>query len=251
MRNMDNSSARKPANNRRFFYFLTGGLIAIGLIAGIFVMLSASRDAGAKPAALPITEGADAALVKAALAVAFHSTMDSSVGEIEKLSADSAHPPGNPYLLAVGTQAPEFTLQTLAGRSISLSDYRGKTVLLEFFATWCPHCQAEAKHLAELRAALPASKVAFLSVNADGEDAASVYAFDQFFAVSYPTLLDPGGRAGTFNNRGSAGRVTKSFYVHIYPTFYIIDRNGSVAWRSDGEQPDALLLKELTEISGK
>jgi hypothetical protein len=45
--------------------------------------------------------------------------------------------------------------------------------------------------------------------------------------------------------------VTRAYAVQTLPTFYIIDRNGMVAWRSDGEQPDALLQKKLKEISTK
>jgi thiol-disulfide isomerase/thioredoxin len=131
---------------------------------------------------------------------------------------------------------------------VNLSDYKGKTVFLEFFATWCPHCQAEAQHIVAIRQA-SSTRIEFLSVNADSEDAASVYAFHRYFALTYPALLDPGQTAGSFNSKGSAGPVTKAYQVHIYPTFYILDKDGKVAWRSDGEQPDALLLKELQLIS--
>ena len=70
-----------------------------------------------------------------------------------------------------------------------------------------------------------------------------------FYALSYPTLLDPGEAAGSFKNKGSAGPMTRSYGVRAFPTFYVINRNGSVAWRSDGEQPDALLMKLLAKTS--
>ncbi len=242
----------KRAGTRRLFYLVTGGLVAASVVVGIFVALGASRGslfAGAPGADAADPDPAHAALAKAAEAVGFHSTVDSTVGVIEKLSADSVRPPANPLLIPVGAAAPAFTLQTPTGQRVSLSDFKGKTVLLEFFATWCPHCQAEAQHLVAIRAALSAKKFAFLSVNADGEDAASLYAFDRYFAIPYPTLLDPGDVAGSFNRRGSAGPVARSYRADIYPTFYIIDRNGFVAWRSDGEQPDALLIRELAQVS--
>ena len=250
-------SSQKRTRTRRLFYSVTGGLIALSVAAGVWVALGESQPSseGARGVfgRVPREDAADsnpaaAALARAARAVGFHSTVDSSVGVIEKLSADSAHPPGDPLLLPVGTPAPGFSLQGPTGERVNLSDYRGKTVFLEFFATWCPHCQAEAQHIVAIRQAT-STRIEFLSVNADSEDAASVYAFHQYFFLTYPALLDPGQTAGSFNGKGSAGPVTQAYQVHIYPTFYIIDKEGKVAWRSDGEQPDATLLMELRLIS--
>jgi peroxiredoxin len=261
MNGFDNGGAvaQKRSNPRRLFYVITGGLIALSVLAGILVALGGSRGAGANLSSVfgkpNLTEDvdtafADAVLVKAANAVGFHSTMDGSVGLVENLSAESAQLQGNPYLLPLGAQAPDFALQTPTGQRVRLSDEKGKTVLLEFFTTWSAACQAEAEHIVAIRAAMSAKKFDFLLVNGDGEDAASLYAFDRSFALPYSTLLDPGGGAGSFSSPGSAGPVTKAYAIRTYPTFYIIDRNGFVAWSSEGEQPDALLQKKLKEISG-
>lgn len=231
------------AGMRRPFYLVIGGLLTLSVLAGVLVALGGSQKASEKlsnvfgpPNVTEDTDSAfaDAALVRAANASGFHSTVDSSVGIIENLPAESARPPANPLLLPVGAQAPDFALQTPTGQRVGLRDFKGKVVLLEFFTTLSPACQAEAENIVAMRAALPA-RLVFLSVNAGEEDAGSVYAFDRAFAIPYPTLLDP-GRA-----------VTKSYSVQAYPTFYIIDRNGFVAWRSDGEQPNALLEKKLKE----
>jgi thiol-disulfide isomerase/thioredoxin len=249
----------RRARMRRVFYLVTGGLLALSVAAGVFVSLQAGKGAGVRRGGLfgnmPAEKDADsdpaqAVLAKAALSVGFHPTMDSSVGTIENLAADAVHPSGSSLLLPVGATAPDFSLLTPTDERESLSNYRGKVVFLEFFATWCPHCQAEAQHIVAIRQAT-STKFVFLSVNADSEDAASVYAFDRYFAVTYPTLLDPGRVAGSFNSKGSAGPVTQAYQVRIYPTFYIIDKEGKVAWRSEGEQPDALLIRELQETAKK
>ncbi len=258
--NGSNTAVARRAVMRRLFYFIIGGLLALSVLAGILVALGGNKGASARLASVfgtpSVTEDmdsafADAALARAADAVGFHSTLDSSVGVVESLPAESARPPESPFLLPVGTRAPDFSLQTPTGQRVSLSDYRGKTVLVEFFATWSPESQAEAEHLVAIRAALSAKKFAFLSVNADGEDAGSLYAFDRAFAIPFPTLLDPGDVAGSFNHEGSPGPVTQSYAVRAHPTFYIIDKNGFVAWRSEGEQPDALLQRKLKEIAAK
>ena len=136
---------------------------------------------------------------------------------------------------------------TLKLVTVSLSDFRGKPVLLELFATWCPHCQAEAPHLAKLATELQPKGVAFVSINADSENAASVYAFHRYFGLPYPALLDQGTPTGSFSHQGASGPVTSAYHLESYPTFYVISPTGRVTFASDGEQPDALLRKELLQ----
>ena len=167
------------------------------------------------------------------------------------MPADAPLPQPSPTLLPVGTQAPDFALWTPAGESVSLSAYRGRVVLLEFFATWCPHCQSEARHLVELHKKLPADRFAFVAVNVDSEDAATVLAYDRYYGIPYPTALDPGGLQGDPKHPSGPGRVSRQYKVASYPTFYIIDAGGRVAWRADREQPDALLLQELGRASDR
>src|SRR5205085_2027036 len=112
-------------------------------------------------------------------------------------------------------------------------------------ATWCPHCGAEAPHLQQIYSSLPKARYAFLSVNGDGEDSASVLAYHRYFGLAFPALLDPSSHPGTFRRPGASGRVTLSYRLRSFPTFYVIDRAGRITWRGDGEQPNALLLREL------
>jgi peroxiredoxin len=191
------------------------------------------------------------ALAAAADALGFRQTTAENVGVVENLPPDTQLLAPSKSMLAVGTAAPDFALSTATGERVRLSDLRGKTVLLEFFATWCPHCQAEAQHLTRMFRTLPPGEFAFLSVNADSEEPASLYAFDRFFHIPWPTLLDPGTPAGSFKQAGGAGPVTAAYGVALYPTFYIIDPKGRVAWRNDREQPDMLLSQKLHEVAAK
>ena len=103
----------------------------------------------------------------------------------------AAPPASNPDLLPVGCAAPAFTLKTPAGETVSLADFRGKAVLLEIFAVWCPHCAAEAPHLRDLAESMAAENVAFVSIDGSGADAASVFAYHVYFGLPFPALLDP------------------------------------------------------------
>jgi hypothetical protein len=87
-------------------------------------------------------------------------------------------------------------------------------------------------------------------VNADGEDAASVFAYHRYFGLQFPALLDPSGRPGSFHDQGSPGPVSTAYRVQAYPTFFVLDPRGRLVWRGDGEQPDALLRQELARASG-
>jgi peroxiredoxin len=242
---------RSSANSRnlRVVWIATGGL-AIVVAVVVAVLLATSSSAKAPSAAPPTNADRNAApaLVQAADAVGFHPTTEPGVGEIEGEPASASQPPSNPNLLAVGTVAPNFTLKTPEGGSVTLTQYRGKAVLLEFFATWCPHCNAEAPHLRAIAKSLPKG-TAILSVNADGEGAPSVFAFHRYYGLPYPALLDPSAQPGSFSSPGAAGPVTTKYAVQAFPTFYVIDRQGRISWRDDGEQPDVLLRQELRQAA--
>ena len=236
----------RAEQTRRLIWVASGGLIVVvGIVVGVLLATRSSPSVAAPPATPAADRNAPASLVSAADATGFHPTTEPGTGEIEGQPASAAEPAQNQNLLPVGSTAPAFTLSTPQGTTVSLSDYRGKAVLLEFFATWCPHCNAEATHLHDLYASLPKKKVAFVSVNADGETAPSVFAFHRYYGLQYPALVDPSSQPGSFKQQGTAGKVTSAYRVEAYPTFYVIDPKGRISWRSDGEQPDALLRQEL------
>jgi peroxiredoxin len=246
-------AARKRRQSaRRVAMGSTAVLVALGAAVGLYLALRPSDESATRAAEAAAGTGSSATpeAAPAADAVGFHPSPASDAGIVETLPADVMLPPPSRTLLPVGAEAPDFALRTPRGETVKLSDYRGKTVLLEFFATWCPHCQAEAPHLARLMASLPASGYIAISVNADSEDAASLWAFDRYYDISWPTLLDPGPVAGSFRQAGGPGPVTMRYGVALFPTFYIVDAKGEIVWRNDREQPDALLAQRLRNAAG-
>jgi peroxiredoxin len=229
--------------------------LALALVLGVVVvttvvvgvlLASTGNHASGRVVTIPAADrSASAGLIRAAEAVGFRPTTAPGAGAVEGRPLTGDAPPAPADLLPVGAVAPAFRLHTPAGEPLSLSSLRGKAVLLELFATWCPHCAAEAPHLKAMYAKLPHDRYAFVAINADSEDAASVLAYHIWFDLPFPALLDPGADPGSFHSQGSAGPVSAAYKVRLFPTFYVIDPSGRIAWSAAGEQPDALLLHEL------
>jgi peroxiredoxin len=240
-----------PRRTTRWVWWGTGALALAIVVVGAVLVVRSGRGSPTTPAAASSADAhAPAALVRAADRVGFHPTTEPGAGEIEGKPASDAPATTSTELLPVGRRAPGFTLRTPQGQAVSLADQRGKAVLLEFFTTWCPHCNAEAPHLRRLGTSLGTRRYAFLTVNADSEGAPSVFAFHRYYGLPYPALLDPGGAPGSFDGQGGSGRVTSEYGVEAYPTFYVLSPTGRVVWRGDGEQPDALLRAELVRAAG-
>ncbi|WP_082235278.1 redoxin domain-containing protein [Halobacillus massiliensis] len=88
-----------------------------------------------------------------------------------------------------GEMAPDFTLNTLAGEKVKLSDYRGEKVLINFWATWCPPCRAE---MPDMQKFYENNDIKILAVNLTGTESSrmDVDPFVQEFGLTFPILMD-------------------------------------------------------------
>ena len=100
-----------------------------------------------------------------------------------------------------GFLAPDFELPTLDGSSVRLSDLRGKPVIVNFWATWCPPCRAEMPALQQVAQRYEARGLTVLLVN-QSEPPAQVRAFLDSLGITLPTLLDNGSVAFVYRVRG-------------------------------------------------
>jgi thiol-disulfide isomerase/thioredoxin len=117
--------------------------------------------------------------------------------------------------------APEFTLPNLDEKQISLRQYRGKVVFLNFWATWCIPCREEMPALEQLHQTFQQKDLIILAINLK-ESAEQVKTFFQKRAFSFPALLDHNGS------------VFRDYSVAGMPTTYLIGRDGKLLARGVG-----------------
>jgi peroxiredoxin len=124
------------------------------------------------------------------------------------------------HLVDESTPAPDFSLRTLDGESVSQNSLRGKRVLLHFWATWCGVCRTELSTLDRVYARLGPDEV-LLSVAADSDDPERLRAFVREHGIRYPVLL-------------ADARVLEDYRVDTFPTNYFLDKDGTVEDRTIG-----------------
>ena len=135
---------------------------------------------------------------------------------------------------AVGSPAPDFTLTTLDGEPLHLSDLRGKVVALNFWATWCAPCRLEMPDL-QARADQFPDRLAVVGVNF-AETAEEIEAFRKDVGVRFPLLLDP------------KAEVQGLYRVLGYPTTFFIDEEGVIRQQHIGLMSAGQLDKYLEEM---
>ena len=118
---------------------------------------------------------------------------------------------------------PDFSLPDMDGELHALQDYRGKVVLINFWATWCPPCRREMPALEQLYSELDDQAFAVLAIN-QWEDADHVFAYmgDLNVIPSFPILFDP------------ESNISADFGVKGLPTSFLLDKQGRVVFRAVG-----------------
>lgn len=120
--------------------------------------------------------------------------------------------------------APGFTVQAPDGAPVTLADFEGRYVLLNFWATWCPPCVKEMPTLERLAREMADAPFTVLAVSLDEEGAAKVVPFVERVGVTFPVALDP------------QSKVADAYGAYDLPSTFLIDPQGRVVLAAKGER---------------
>jgi thiol-disulfide isomerase/thioredoxin len=136
--------------------------------------------------------------------------------------------------------APDFTVKTLDGRELTLSQLRGKTVLIDFWATWCAPCRESIPHLVHLYKTYDRERFELIGMSLDRGDTRAVENFAKSMDIPYPIAVAPEA-------------VAKGFGVTKIPTTIVIDGEGKIRQRIVGFSADVAkqITAKLDELTAK
>ncbi|HHK75114.1 MAG TPA: redoxin domain-containing protein [Rhizobiales bacterium] len=134
--------------------------------------------------------------------------------------------------------APDFTLPDIDGKTHTLSGYRGKVVIVNFWATWCPPCRKEVPSMQRAYTALEGTNVVMLAIHVGGNED-RIWSFLTDMDVTFPVLVDVGSKTG------------RKWPLRGLPTTFVVDRQGRIALRAIGgrEWDDPAILKTIRALA--
>lgn len=143
-----------------------------------------------------------------------------------------------PIGLNAGERAPDFTVNDLEGNPISLSDFRGKKILLNFWASWCGPCRIEMPHMERIYQEYEKDDIAIVGVNmlTTEKSIENVTSFIEDYGLTFPIPLD------------ETGELHVKFEIMAYPTSYFIDSDGVIRSKTVGTMDEEHMLNELMKL---
>ena len=155
------------------------------------------------------------------------------------ISAEKSEKPKTETLTRVpgSPAAPDFNLEDQNGNFVKLSDHKGKVVIVNFWATWCPPCRKEMPSMQRAWEVLRADDIEMLAINV-GEDSDVIFAFTAEYPVEFPLLMD------------KTSSVTRQWRVRGLPSTYVVDPDGKIVYQAIGSREwDAdTLIKEIQAL---
>jgi peroxiredoxin len=176
--------------------------------------------------------------VLAILAIGTYKLSTSNAGSVSEsvIMAPAAVEPTSLAMQADDTPAPDFVLTDVNGQEVKLSEYKGKVVVLNFWATWCPPCRKEIPDFNELQAQYGDKGVQFIGVALDEEGLPKVKKWMSANAVNYPVVV--------------ADAAVKKAYgeMNAIPVTMLIDRQGVIRTKYIGMRQKAIVESMIAPL---
>ena len=141
--------------------------------------------------------------------------------------------------LGKGMAAPDFSLPDVDGKMTNLTDYKGKVIFLNIWATWCPPCVQEMPSMEKLYRELKDEGLEILAVSIDASGGEAVIPFMKKYGLSFPALLD------------TTGSIKNLYQTTGVPETFIIDKDGIIAEKIIGPRewaiPEARVLQQVVD----
>ncbi len=136
--------------------------------------------------------------------------------------------------IEIGKEAPDFSLSDINGKQVSLSEFKGKVVILDFFASWCPPCRQEVPDFIELEKAYGDKGFTVIGVAlVSAEDAKD---FAAKFGINYPVLVDDGKASDLYGP------------IRSIPTTFVLDKSGKIVKLYIGFRPKNIFEQDIKEL---
>ena len=134
----------------------------------------------------------------------------------------------------IGQPAPPFTVTLFDGKKLSLTDLRGKVVFLNFWASWCPPCRAEARDLEAAWKGYKDKNIVFLGIDMQDTEKDAL-AYIEEFQITYP------------NGRDASGKISIDYGVWGIPETFFIDPEGRITYKHVGGLGSPIIVSKLDE----
>ncbi len=132
--------------------------------------------------------------------------------------------------------APEFALTSLDGETVKLSDYQGRVVIVDFWATWCPPCREEIPHFVELQQRYGDRGLTVIGISVDQGGPQVVRSFAQEQGINYPLVMADARVAGDYGG------------IRGIPTTFVIDRQGRIVKKYVGYQDKSVFERDIEAL---
>lgn len=137
-----------------------------------------------------------------------------------------------------GQDAPDFTLKDLEGETVSLSDFEGKVVLLNFWATWCPPCRVEIPDFVELMKEKDTSQFVIVGITIQSGSVQQIQQFATNMGINYPLLHG--------ENNVIMGLAQQYGNVRTIPTTFLIDKDGTIQKSYNGARSAEVFWEDIS-----